>query len=562
MRPLTLRGGLVLIVAIALLPIGILLVVQALSTLNYSRSLIGNQLVTSALATAGREGDPLIIARQVLLTLSANPQVRAGGTGCRDALKSGFGTNPALLNLARSDATGRVLCSVVPLDRPVSVADLAWWQRGIKSRSFTISGVVMGIVLKKRVIVAMQPLFAEDGSNDGLVTAAIDASWLEHSLAAAGASRNAAVAIIDGGGNIVLTHEARTLPNFDVNAGFAKVANAETRDGTQWMYAVAPLYGRELFVVYAEPTKLLMATAVRQVRINLVLPIVALLIASLAIWLGTTRLVLRWLDALRRLAAQFAQGNYAGDPDDFAKAPREIGLLSADLHTMAADIAEHDDELKAALEAKTALTHDIHHRVKNNLQIVSSLLNLQAGRISDPTARDALSQTRARIGALAQIHRLLYEESHDSDQGEVNISSLLAALCSQLRSLHRGHGAVHLICDAASEMVPVNNAVPLTLFAVEAITNAFRHAFPGGRTGKVIVQFEVTDDQVMLSVTDDGTGYDAGQTPSSMGRQLMAAFAQQLGGVKTVRSTSAGTVVTVSYPIETPEPEADSPKSS
>lgn len=551
MRPLTLRGGLVLIVVAALLPIGAISVVQALSTLRYSRSLIGNQLVTSALATAGHERDPLVIARQVLLTLSANPHVRAGSAGCQDALKSGMGNSPALLNLARSDASGRVLCSVVPVDRNLSVAGESWWPLGIKAREFTVSGVVMGPVLKKRLMVGMQPLFTENGANDGLVTAAIDASWLESSLATSGIPRNAAVAIIDGAGNVVLTSETRSLPRFDIEAGNAKVADATARDGTAWMYAVAPLYDRELYVVFAEPTKQLMATAIGQVRINLILPFGAMLMASLAIWLGTTRLVLRWLDALRRLADQYAKGNFAGEPGDFDRAPREIGLLSDDLHSMASAIAARDTELQAALDAKTALTHDIHHRVKNNLQIVSSLLNLQAGKISDPAARDALGQTRARIGALAQIHRLLYEESHDSDHGEVNIANLLQALCSQLRALHRGQGAVHLVCDAASQKVPINSAVPLTLFAVEAVTNAFRHAFPGGQTGMVTVHFDVTGDQATLSVSDNGVGYDSSQAPGSMGRQLMGAFAQQLGGEKTVISSAAGTTVTVRYPFDT-----------
>ena len=556
MRPLTLRGGLVLIVATALLPIGALSVIQALSTLRYSRSLIGNDLVTKALATAGHERDPLIISKQVVLTLSKNEAVRAGGAGCRDALQSGLGNNPALLNLARSDAQGRVQCSVLPFAPSLSYAGEAWWQRGIKAHRFTVSAVVIGSITKSRVMMGMLPVASANGTNDGAVSVAIDASWLEHSLETSEMSRDAAVAIIDGDGNVVLTNEARPLPRFNVEAGNAKVADARTGDGTAWMYAVAPLYGQELYVVYAEPTEALMATSVGQVRINLILPLVALLIASLAIWLGTTRLVLRWLDALRRLADQFAKGNFAGESGNFDKAPREIGLLSSDLHSMASAIAGRDTELQAALDAKTALTHDIHHRVKNNLQIVSSLLNLQAGKISDPAARDALSQTRARIGALAQIHRLLYEESHDSDHGNVNIANLLSALCTQLRSLHRGHSAVHLICDAASQTVPINSAVPLTLFAVEAVTNAYRHGFPGGRTGMVTVHFDVTGDQATLSVSDNGVGYHVTPGPSSMGRQLMVGFAQQLGGEKTVTSTPAGTVVMLRYPFDQFEADA------
>ncbi len=550
MRPARLRSGLILIVVVALLPIGTLSVVQALSDLRYSRTLIGNQLITSALATAGQERDPLIISKQVLLTLSKNKAVQTGGAECNEALRSGLGDSPALLNLARSDAQGRVQCSALPFDPNLSFAKEAWWQRGIRAREFTISALVIGQITKKRMLIGMQPVTADDGRNFGAVTVAIDASWLERSLATSEMSRDAVVAIVNGAGDIVLTSENRALPRFDVSAGNAKVSDAIARDGASWMYAVAPLYDRELYVVYAEPTKVLMATTIKQARISLLLPIVALLLACLAIWIGTNRLVLRWLESLRALAAQFAQGNFAGDPARYERAPRELALLSADLHAMAHAIEARDNALQAALDTKTALTHDIHHRVKNNLQIVSSLLNLQAGKISDPAALEALSQTRARIGALAQIHRLLYEESQDSDQGNVNIANLLNALCSQLRALHRGQSVIQLSCDAAWQMVPINNAVPLTLLAVEAITNAFRHGFSAGQSGRVILHFDVTDGQATLSVTDDGIGFDSTRQTASMGRQLMDAFAQQLGGVLTLESTpGTGTVVKLVYPV-------------
>lgn len=549
MRPVTLRSGLVFIVIAALLPIGTLSVVQALANLRYSRTLIANQLVTNALATAGRERDPLVIGKQVLLTLSKNEAIRAGDMGCREALKTGIGNSPALLNLARSDAMGRVQCSLLPFDPATSFATEAWWQRGIKLRKFTVSAPVVGQISKRRALIGMQPLTDKDGRNIGAITVAIDASWLERSLAASEMSSDAAVAIIDGTGTVVLTSTQKGLPRFDVKEGNAMVAETKAQDGVRWMYAVAPLYDRELYVVYAEPTELLMATALKQVRISLLLPIIALLLACLAIWIGTDRLVLRWLESLRTLAAQFAQGSFTGDAAKYDRAPRELGLLSADLHSMAQVINSRDHALQAALDAKTALTNDIHHRVKNNLQIVSSLLNLQAAKISDPAAREALSQTRARIGALAQIHRLLYEGSQDSDHGNVNIASLLNALCSQLRTLHRGQSDVHLSCDAASQTVPINNAVPLTLLAVEAVTNAYRHGFADGQSGTIILHFDVADEQATLSVSDDGMGFDTTRDAASMGRQLMDAFAQQLGGVLNIASTAKGTLVKLTYSV-------------
>ena len=540
----------VLIVVAALLPIGILSVTQALSALNYSRTLIGTGLVTSALATAARERDPFTISKQALQRLSKDPVVLAGNSGCRDALKAEYGSNPALINLARSDAAGRVRCSVLPFDPGTNFATETWWQRGIKAPRFTISAPVFGPISKKRILIAMQPVTATNGSNDGAVTIAIDASWLERSMADSELSNGAAVAIVDQSGAVILTSDKRSLPRFDIKRGTAKVAEVRASNQVAWMYAVAPLYDRALYVVYAEPTEHLMATSVKQARINLLLPIIALLMASLAIWLGTSRLVLRWLDALSALADQFAKGDFTGDADKFARAPRELALLSADLHSMARDIETRDHALQAALDAKTALTHDIHHRVKNNLQIVSSLLTLQAGKLRDPAAREALGQTRARIGALAQIHRLLYEESHESDHGNVNIASLLNALCSQLRALHRGQTHVHLICKAALQTVPINNAVPLTLFAVEAVTNAYRHGFSAGQTGNITLDFAVIANEATLSVTDTGCGFAEAEQTNSMGGQLMEAFAQQLGGVlQSQTAPNMGTRVTLTYPL-------------
>jgi two-component sensor histidine kinase len=548
MRPVTLRNGLVVIVATALVPIGTLSVVQALANLRYSQTLIGNQLVTSALATAGHEHDPFIIAEQTAITVSKVKAVREIGSDCRQALQAGLSGNPTLVNLVRSDATGRPRCSVLPFDPSTNFAKERWWQEGLASKKFTMSTPVVGPISRIPVLIGMQPILTSDGHFDGSIQVGIDLSKLRHSLGSKKLESGAHVVVTDGSGSLILTEDNTPFPHFDVRISSGKTAKAVARDGTVWMYASAPLYKDNLYVVYAERQKDLMATALKQVRIDLILPIIALLIASLAIWLGTNRLVLRWLDSLRTLAAQFAGGDFTGDPDKYERAPREIGLLSADLHWMAQTIEARDHALQAALDAKTALTHDIHHRVKNNLQIVSSLLSLQAAKIGDPAARDALSQTRARIGALAQIHRLLYEESQDSDHGEVNIAKLLTALCSQLRALHRGQSAIQLTCDVASLTVPINSAVPLTLLAVEAVTNAYRHGFQSDQSGLIFVQFGVTDDRATLSISDDGMGFDPETTAASMGRELMDAFAQQLGGELNIASTpGTGTVVTLRY---------------
>ena len=113
-RQLTLRSGLLLVVVASMLPIGFITVTQALNVLDYNRTLIGNRLATSALATAARERDPLIIAERAQMAVSRNEAVRSMGPGCHEALVESLADSPALVNFARLDADGRVRCSALP----------------------------------------------------------------------------------------------------------------------------------------------------------------------------------------------------------------------------------------------------------------------------------------------------------------------------------------------------------------------------------------------------------------------------------------------------------------
>jgi two-component sensor histidine kinase len=251
----------------------------------------------------------------------------------------------------------------------------------------------------------------------------------------------------------------------------------------------------------------------------------------------------QWIKLLRKQAKQIADGSYLPDPSQFKAAPKDIRHLSEDLNTLALVMAERG-------EVQKALTHEIHHRVKNNLQIVTSLLNMQASKMRDPAAREALGQTRARMGALALIHRMLYEQAEDSQHGQINIARLMTELCAQLRLWHRAQEAIQFTCDASAYAVPLESAVPLTLLSVEAVTNAYRHAFPNGRTGTVTLHFSVEEGQALLCVRDDGIGFETTSDEKSMGYQLMNGFAHQLGGALEIKSgAGSGTIVSLSYPL-------------
>ena len=251
-----------------------------------------------------------------------------------------------------------------------------------------------------------------------------------------------------------------------------------------------------------------------------------------------------WVSKLREQVALIASGEYEPGSPAFSRAPAGLVELSQDLDGLAMLIAERE-------AVRKALALEVHHRVKNNLQIVTSLLNMQASRIENPAAREALGQTRARIGALALIHRIMYEQDDNSSTATVDVARLIPELCAQFRLANRNRTEIAFHSEASSFAVPLDGAVPLVLFAVEAVTNAYAYAFKAGRSGTVALLFKVSEEgNATLSVTDNGIGFDHTRNDNSMGRQLMTGFARQLGGDITINSSAeTGTEVRLDYPI-------------
>ena len=520
----------ILIVLVALLPIMIVSILQGRSTLQNTKQLAASTLSMSAQALAERGRDPFIVAQHLLMTVAANQDVRDIGPRCAPALAASRRNYAPIINFVRTQADGIVRCSVLAFRPGLSVSREYWWQRTMSDGRMTISRPIIGTISQRNILIMATPITNRNGVNTGTLSAAIDVSRLAQLMSEAPEARKGAASIITADGETVAS--GRTAIPFKL-AGPSSADGNNVRgdaDGKVWMYATARLYGSDLYVVYAEPRDSLLASAVAQVRVSILLPLISILFASLAIWFGTNRLVVRWLRDLGKVADKFANGDFAGDRRKFDSAPAEIAELSAHLHSMAQVIEKRSGELQNALDAKTALTREVHHRVKNNLQIITSLLTLQASRVSEPQSREVLAQTRARISALGLIHRTLYEQDDDSERGEVVIDRLLYELCSQLRAANRHKKLIQLSCSASAHPVPIDYAVPLSLFIVEAVTNAYRHAFEPDGNGEIKVELSEVDETIVLEVSDDGNGFYAARDRPVMGMELMQAFATQVDG--------------------------------
>jgi len=220
---------------------------------------------------------------------------------------------------------------------------------------------------------------------------------------------------------------------------------------------------------------------------------------------------------------------------------RQASLLA---RRTTAELERSRDELAASLAEKEVLLAEVHHRVKNNLQVISSLIQMQARRVGDQAAAAALSECRGRVNAIALIHEKLYEEK---DVSKLGFGSYVRSLVDGIvRAAHVPTQLIRLDVAVPDVPVPVERAIPCGLLLNELVTNALEHAFPDGRTGTLRVELrEETGGQVVLGVSDDGIGLPAGLEPAqspSLGLRLVAALSSQLKAkLRVERRTSGGT---------------------
>jgi PAS domain S-box-containing protein len=226
---------------------------------------------------------------------------------------------------------------------------------------------------------------------------------------------------------------------------------------------------------------------------------------------------------------------------DGSEFPVEIGLnpIETEDGTMVlsaiVDISDRKQKelrIQAALKEKDILLGEIHHRVKNNLQVIYSLLELQSARVSDPVALEMLRDSQNRVRSMAQIHQTLYQSK---DFAEVEFSQFLDTLVPTLVASYGGHTSeIVLSIDAERVRLPIDSASPCGLAVNELIANALKHAFRPGEGGEIKVSLaHGADNDVILSVSDNGVGVpdhvDIAST-DTLGLQLVTLLADQLGG--------------------------------
>jgi two-component sensor histidine kinase len=546
----SIRLRLLLYVTLALSPIALISIVQGIDRASRDTAEVRERLIQTARAASTSEENILAAAEQIARAMANLPEVRNAEADCRQYLSDALRGVAFFADMARVDAKGQVICSASSRGAGLDLSRQPIWRGIAAGDEFRVAGEPTNRLTSQPAILGMLPIFDSHGRFQGAVAIAIDVHWLDSMLRSSRLPHDSVVAIFGRGGNIIAANHsgvARSVFGHGTD-GSDEVRSAPDKNGRTWNYATSALLGKDVFVGFAMRRASLFGPTYVHVTTDFILPFLMIALTWLAIWVVTDRQLARWIVYLRRISAAYRRGHYTVRPN-LEGAPKEFRQLGAALAQMASSIEDRDRRLRDALAQKSLLIREIHHRVKNNLQIVMSLLSLQANQLRDPAAKAALKESRARINALALVHRILHELE---DQSLVDLKRLLEDLAAQTGEGFGGDRRdLAIETDIVSRHVSSALAVPVALFTVEALTNVFKHAFPPAKRSGGIIRVTLRpapEGRLRLAIEDNGVGFSADES-DTVGTRLIHTFGQQVCGTALIHSQPGkGTVVELWFP--------------
>ncbi len=523
--------------------VGLLLMVAGIPLMLLSVAIVwrGSRLLADAprqragiqaAAAAGQVGAVLDGTRQFLAGLATEPDLSAAApSACLRALRRALVLQSERFDeLVVLNADGAVVCAAHDPDRLAAGTDAPWFRALHDGRSEIEETLGHGGAPGLLVAIAWRP----GGRFAGALAGAVATGAL--------AQRSPI-----GAGYVWLVDAADRLlplgappPGFlpappllrDILAAGAVPSMAMSQAGGPAAFAVNEVGG--LRVLVGTPAARDLAHA-REALLARVAGLVLLLAAGLAaVAIGANAMLVQPIKHLSRAVRAWRKGA-PFDPGERGGMPLELRELADSFAEATRALVERERQLQRAVEQQELLMQEIHHRVKNNLQIIASLLNLQASRIRLPEAKREFAAARDRVRALATLHRHLYAHG---DLHTINMRSFLHELCDQLLTAmgESGDGRIKLSIEAPALQISSDQAVPMALIVTEAVSNSARYAFPGGRSGHIRVALSAEDDRARLIIEDDGIGLPDGPheaqsgSHDGIGLQLIRGFARQLGG--------------------------------
>jgi len=506
--------------------------------------------------------------RQMLATLAALPEFKAlDGRAMKPILQNIHAQNNAYLNFTAMDAGGIVVASS-RLEPGVSLKGRPHVEAVLRSGRFSPGAYIVGLVENTPSFSYAYPIFTERGELLGAITATYKLSSYEAYMKGLSISKDTILGLVDRyGSRLYYYPPSETNPigkpikyeiwNRIQQGSDSDVFLSTGSDGKKRFYAytklkLAPDESPYMYVVYGIPYQVIIDRVLPILYQELLLILFTMGAALLLTRLLYNRLFGRRLSALVELTKSISDGSKALPELESDPTP-DLGVIQEALYAMHKTLTEQDrkqQEYEAALQRvvqeKTMLIKEVHHRVKNDFQLIQSFIRLESTQCEDiETFREAIE---SRIASMSLVHQMLYETN---TQGSIDLGTYGREIIELLISIKET--ALPIAADFQTEEIqaPVDKAITFGLLLNELVMNSLKHGLSQNTSSHFTLVLQRQGSAVHLEFSDSGPGFPAGFSPATskgLGMQLAIGLAEQLGG--TLRwETDTGARFILDFPL-------------
>lgn len=550
----TVRSRLTLVLVLAILPVLGFSIANAVRDYADRKLAAERDLVRGAELVTHEVGAVFSSAEQVMLVARGQSMVvRGESPACEEFLAGALAGREIFSNIATISAAGDVVCSAQPLPGPHNVADKPWFQRSQRGRAFSVNGPVAESITGESVLTVALPMNEEAAASPApvaLIITYIKTSLLDRLTRVTPAPADTDLFLLNADGELLLSNGP--LEALPAESAIGDVVDPErsfiaaaSRSAQPYLYASISLHNGEIIGLLARPALRVDTPILVELAMDVAIPVILTAITLLIVWLATDRVSLRWIRKLRAVALAHGQGSSNVRAREIEAAPLEYRELGEALNSMAEAIEQRQSRLLSALAGRELLLREIHHRVKNNLQIIISLFNLLARNAEDEATKLLIRDMLARVESLALVHHAAYQSD---DVQLISMKSFVPSLLTHLSHTLEDPSAEILIESEVDDIfLTMDETIPLAQLITEAVSNSLKHAFVGRASGRIIVRLlRIAPRKITLDISDNGVGlpadFETRPARRQLGQSLMSAFARQLGGTVTLRSRNGTTI--------------------
>ncbi len=565
---LSLRQRLVLLLSLAGLPGLAIAVFLANSWLNDQTHQIGVSVERLAKLAAARNDTVIENARAILVAVAQNyadGDVTAGT--CRNYLGGWLKDFPAFTSLMLYNRDGLAICLTQNSEMPTQVGDTPWFAKARTDKQFVLGRYMMG-ESGKPLLAAAYPVLDDDRKFNGAVALGVDLRWLDFLGKIIKLPEGATISAFNERGELLAHNSAVLLkegaksappPSQYAIEHMAAMESGTLRasdvTGEPRVYGVQKTSAGDIVLAVGLPPYLGYARYQEALMNTLAAPLTVLMLALVTAWYASEAFVTRYVLSLARTAETIQAGDLSAR-SEIPYSHYEIGRLAAAFDRMAESIERDQVELKDLADEREMLVRELNHRVKNNLQIVLSMMQPAAsGEIAPDVAQARLKSLAGRVQTLAKIHELLYRQ-YDSEAPPLGgYIEQLTGLLGEFYKVGIGPARVDPQVDAVH--LNIGQGINVGLILNELAANAQKHAFGDSAPDdahiaiRASVERDGGTDYVHLTVSDNGVGLPPGYDLSSarsMGSRIVRGLAEQLHGKVWGERLDRGTAMHFRFP--------------